>query len=77
MSRSTPRTAVKQELLDELDKVPEDALAQILAYVRSQFVATAPGAELDSSFASSDEVLRAYMASEQENEEVYRRLADS
>lgn len=81
MSGSTSYTTIKDELLEELDKVPEDALSQILAYVRSQFsssdVDVVSGETSGFEFAASDEAKKAYMASEKEYEDVYRRLADS
>ena len=75
MSGSTSDVSVKQRILDELNRVPEDALTQVLEYVQSRTVNNPETS--DGSYASSDEVWQAYKASEEEDEEVYRRLADS
>lgn len=65
----TEPTTLKKQLLQELEQIPDDALAQILVYVRS----------LKSSLKSTEDsqVWQAYLASEREREEVYRRLANS
>ncbi|XHX77171.1 MAG: hypothetical protein RBJ76_22445 [Stenomitos frigidus ULC029] len=60
----------KDLIIQALDDVPESALSEILAYVRGQ-KAQQPEPLV------RKEVWEAYLASVQEREEVYRRLADS
>ncbi|NMF82728.1 DUF2281 domain-containing protein [Nodosilinea sp. P-1105] len=57
---------LKAKILAELEQLPEEALAQTLAYV--QRLNAAP------QIASSEEAMQAYLASEQEYNEVYTRL---
>ncbi|MBE9112885.1 DUF2281 domain-containing protein [Nodosilinea sp. LEGE 07298] len=65
----TTTTILKAQILEALDHLPAETLAEILTYVQAL--------NPDSNIASQDEVWRAYLQSEQEREEVYRRLADS
>ena len=65
---TTPAT-LKAQILEKLDRLPAETLAEVLVYVQK----LNPG----SNHASQDEVWRAYLESEKEREEVYRRLADS
>ncbi|MBD1916597.1 MULTISPECIES: DUF2281 domain-containing protein [Cyanophyceae] len=65
----TTATTLKDQILEEIDHLPVETLAEILAYV--QGLRTGPNV------APHDEVWQAYLESEQEREEVYRRLADS
>jgi hypothetical protein len=60
----------KDLIIQALDEVPESALPEILDYVRNQ-KAQHPDPLV------RKEVWDAYLASEREREEVYRRLADS
>ena len=60
---------IKEQLLQELDQVPESDLQKVLEFVRSL------KAEKQSSI--NDRVWQAYLDSEREREEVYRRLANS
>jgi hypothetical protein len=61
---------IRDQIIQELDQMPESQLKQVLELVRS----------LKSEFPSSLEdrdAWQAYLVSEQEREEVYRRLANS
>ncbi|WP_414585077.1 hypothetical protein [Scytonema sp. PCC 10023] len=60
---------IKEQLLQELDQVPESTLHRVLEFVRSL------KAEQQSN--SENRVWQAYLDSEREREEVYRRLANS
>jgi hypothetical protein len=60
---------LKEELIQELEQVPEAELAKVLEFVRS-LKSTSAQSETDS-------VWQAYLESEREREEVYRRLASS
>lgn len=60
---------IKEQLLQELDQVPESTLLEVLEFVRSL------KAEKQSNI--DDRVWQAYLDSEREREEVYRRLANS
>ncbi len=60
---------LKEQILAELDHLPEAALVETLAYVQAQ--RGSPAATQDSVF------LQAYEQSKQTRAEVYRRLADS
>ncbi|MBD1937046.1 DUF2281 domain-containing protein [Microcoleus sp. FACHB-68] len=60
---------IKEQLFQELDQVPESDLQKVLEFVRSL------KAEEQSSI--NDRVWQAYLDSEGEREEVYRRLANS
>ncbi|MBW4681661.1 MAG: DUF2281 domain-containing protein [Microcoleus vaginatus WJT46-NPBG5] len=60
---------IKEQLLQELDQVPESTLQEVLEFVRSL------KAEKQSNI--EDRVWQAYLESEREREEVYRRLANS
>lgn len=65
---TTTATTLKDKILEAIDPLPVETLAEILAYVQ--------GLRAEN-VASQDEVWQAYLESEQEREEVYRRLADS
>jgi hypothetical protein len=64
----TTTATLKDQILEAIDPLPVETLAEILAYVQ--------GLRTEN-VASQDEVWHAYLKSEQEREEVYRRLADS
>ena len=59
----------KELLLQEIDQVPEPMLEEVLDFVRSLKAEAKP--EID------PKVWQAYLDSEREREEVYRRLANS
>ena len=61
--------STKDLIIQELDQLPEPLLSKVLESIRQLKTA-----ELDK---VEDPVWQAYLASEQENEEVYRRLANS
>jgi hypothetical protein len=61
--------STKDLIIQELDQLPEPLLSRVLEAIREL-----KNAELGQ---AGDRVWQAYLASEQENEEVYRRLADS
>jgi hypothetical protein len=59
----------KEQIIQELDQVPDDSLSKVLELLR-----TLKGeAAADS---KEDRVWQAYLESEKEREEVYRRLAN-
>jgi hypothetical protein len=60
---------IKEQLLQELDQVPDSALQEVLEFVRSL------KAEQQSNL--ENRVWQVYLDSEREREEVYRRLANS
>jgi hypothetical protein len=60
---------LKEELIQELEQVPEAELGKVLEFVRSL---KAHAAQPD-----ANPVWQAYLASKREREEVYRRLANS
>lgn len=60
---------IKEQLLQEIDKLPESNLQKVLEFVHS-LKAKQPS-HID------DRGWQAYLDSEQEREEVYRRLANS
>jgi len=62
---------IKEQLIQELEQLPEAQLEAVLTLVRSL------KAESDQGSDHSNRVWQAYLASEQQYEEVYRRLADS
>jgi hypothetical protein len=59
----------KDLIIQALDEVPESALLKILEFVRDQ--------KLNQTQSLQDQIWQAYLESEREREEVYRRLADS
>ncbi|PSR16642.1 DUF2281 domain-containing protein [filamentous cyanobacterium CCP3] len=65
----TTTATLKAQILEELDHLPAETLAEVLTYVQ--------GLNPDSNIASQDEVWRAYLESEEERKEVYHRLANS
>ncbi|MFQ4139300.1 DUF2281 domain-containing protein [Nodosilinea sp. PGN35] len=66
---TTTATTLKDQILEEIDHLPVETLADILAHVQ--------GLRTDPNMASQDEAWQAYLESEKERGEVYRRLADS
>jgi len=62
---------IKDEIITELEQMPESSLSQVLAFVHS--LKQKP----DQHPVVEDELWQAYLDSEQEREEVYRRLANS
>ena len=60
---------IKEQLLQAIDQVPESTLHRVLEFVRSL------KAEQQSNL--ENRVWQAYLDSEREREEVYRRLANS
>ena len=60
--------STKDLIIQELDHLPEPLLSKVLESIRQL-----KNAELGQ---ADDRVWQAYLASEQENEEVYRRLAN-
>ncbi|MBC6423995.1 MAG: DUF2281 domain-containing protein [Hormoscilla sp. SP5CHS1] len=60
---------IKEQILEEIDKVPESALLEVLEFVRSL--------KNEQQLNIDDRVWQAYLDSEREREEVYRRLANS
>ena len=60
---------IKEQILEEIDQVPESALLEVLEFVRS--LKTEQQLNID------DRVWQAYLESERERKEVYRRLANS
>jgi hypothetical protein len=54
----------KEQIIQELEQVPEEALSKVLELVRAL------------SESKAERVWQAYLESEQEREEVYRRLAN-
>ncbi len=59
---------IKEELFQELEQMPELEMKKVLEFVRSL------KAQQES---SEDKIWQAYLNSEREREEVYRRLANS
>jgi len=59
----------KDLIIQALDEIPESALLEILEYVRGQ--------KLKQSQSLQERIWQAYLESECDREEVYRRLADS
>jgi hypothetical protein len=64
----------KEQIIQELDHVPESELDKVLAIVQRLKV-QAPGTQVPDG--AHPEVWAAYLESEREREEVYRRLANS
>ncbi|MBE9186362.1 DUF2281 domain-containing protein [Microcoleus sp. LEGE 07076] len=60
----------KEQILQELDRVPESAMEEVL-----EFVLTLQTKH--STKTQKSDVWKAYLASKKEREEVYRRLANS
>ena len=65
----TTNATLKAKILEELDYLSAETLAEVLTYVQ--------GLNPGSNIASQDEVWQAYLESEKEREEVYHRLANS
>jgi len=62
---------LKEQIIQELEQLPEAQLEAVLSIVRSF------KEQLNQDVDYSDRVWQAYLASEKQYEEVYRRLADS
>ena len=60
---------VKEQLLHRLDQLPEPMLYKVLDFVEAL--------QSGENSIDEDEVWQAYLTSEQERQEVYRRLASS
>jgi len=60
----------KEQIMQALDQVPEPKLPEVLAFIRSLEATNHPPTV-------RPEVWQAYLDSEREREEVYRRLANS
>lgn len=60
---------VKEQILKELEQIPESTQQKVLEYLR--YLKT------EEKQYSENKVWQAYLESEREREEVYRRLADS
>ncbi|MEA5595579.1 DUF2281 domain-containing protein [Rivularia sp. UHCC 0363] len=60
---------VKEQIIQELEHIPESKLTELLDFIRSF--------RQDQASSHNSEVWNAYLDSEREREEVYRRLADS
>ncbi|MGB3651335.1 MAG: DUF2281 domain-containing protein [Rivularia sp. (in: cyanobacteria)] len=61
---------VKEQIIQELEQIPESELSELLEVVRIF-------KEKYQNNSHESEVWQAYLASKREREEVYRRLADS
>ena len=59
----------KDLIIQALDEIPESVLPEILEYVRDR--------KIQQSQSLQERIWQAYLESEHEREEVYRRLADS
>lgn len=66
---TTTATTLKDQILEEIDHLPVETLAEILDYVKSR----QPSAETT----EESTVWQAYQRSKQKRGEVYRRLANS
>ncbi len=60
---------IKEQILQELEQIPESTQQKVLEYLRHL--------KTEEKQHSESEVWQAYLESEREREEVYRRLADS
>lgn len=65
---------VKEQLIQELDRVPEPILKEVLEFVLALKAKHPVESETES---QTSDVWKAYLASKKEREEVYRRLANS
>lgn len=68
---------LKEELIQELEHLSELDLLRVLEYVRVELLKAPPSQETLSEQSEANLVWQAYLESEQEREEVYRRLASS
>ena len=68
---------LKEELIQELEHLSESDLLKVLEYVRVELLRTTSEEAAAADPSGDDLVWQAYLASEQEREEVYRRLANS
>jgi hypothetical protein len=76
--RGLTSMTLKEELIQELQQVPESELVKVLEFLRSLKVNTVDSGDPDVLSSEGDRsVWNAYLESEQEREEVYRRLASS
>jgi hypothetical protein len=62
--------ATKEQLIQEIDQMPDSMIEEVLEFVLSLKTKCSPESH-------SSEVWNAYLASKREREEVYRRLANS
>ena len=60
---------VKEQIIQELEQIPESTQKKVLEYVRNL--------KIEEKEISENKAWEAYLESEREREEVYRRLADS
>ena len=60
---------VKEQIIQELEQIPESTQKKVLEYLRNL--------KTEAKQHSENEAWQAYLESEREREEVYRRLADS
>ncbi len=60
---------VKEQIIQELEQIPETTQKKVLEYLRHL--------KTEEKQHSENKVWQAYLESEREREEVYRRLADS
>lgn len=63
--------SIKEKILQELEQLPDSSLQEVLEFISSLH----PKVQSDDSL--DQEVWQAYLKSEKEREEVYRRLANS
>lgn len=61
---------IKEQIIQELEQMPESLLQKVLEFTRTLQSETPPEGV-------RDEVWQAYLISKRKREEVYRRLADS
>lgn len=61
---------IKEQIIEKIDQLPESALLEVLEFVRSI-------KNDEQQLNIDDRVWQAYLDSEREREEVYRRLANS
>jgi hypothetical protein len=66
---TTTATTLKDQILEAIDHLPAETLAEILDYVKSR--------QLSAETVEESAVWQAYQRSKQKRAEVYRRLADS
>ena len=68
---------LKEELIQQIEHLSEPDLLRVLEYVRVELLKAPAGQEPLSEPSEADPVWQAYLESEQEREEVYRRLANA
>lgn len=67
----------KEQIIQEIEQVPEPLLEEVLEFVRFLKVRSEARSEKEHSTRARPEVWEAYLRVEEENEEVFRRLANS